>query len=300
MPAQNQDEIAKTLLTIRDYIRYAMSRFGQAKVYFGHGADNGWDEALHLILPLLHLSHDTDERILDATLSKNERQHLIRLIETRVNERLPVPYITGEAYFAGMTFVVDERVLIPRSPIAELLENNFQPWLQTTPSRILDLCTGSGCIGLACAAYLDADVCLADISTDALEVARKNIALHDMQDVAELCQSDLFDNVSGKFDLIVSNPPYVDAEDLAAMPAEYHHEPQLALEAGTDGLIFAKEILEQAAKFLTDKGLLVMEVGNSWVHLEQAYPEVPFTWIEFERGGHGVLVFNKAELEQYF
>ena len=297
---QNEDEIAKSLSTIRDYLRYAMSRFGQSNVYYGHGTDNCWDEALRLVFPVLHLPGESDERILDATLTKNERQLLIRLIDTRVAERIPVPYITGEAYFANMRFIVDERVLIPRSPIAEMIENDFQPWLQTLPSRVLDLCCGSGCIGLACAAYLDADVCLADVSADALEVARKNIALHEMQDYAELCQSDLFDNVEGEFDLIVSNPPYVDAEDLASMPAEYRHEPQLGLEAGEDGLVFAKKILEQSAEFLNDDGLLVMEIGNSWIQLEEAYPGVPFTWVEFERGGHGVLVMHKSELQKHF
>ena len=297
---QNEDEVAKTLITIRDYVRHAMSRFTQGNVFYGHGTDNAWDEAIRLIFPLLHLPDDANERVLDAKLTKNERQLLIRIIETRVGERIPVPYITNEAFFAGLKFVVDERVLIPRSPIAELIEQSFSPWLSEAPGSVLDLCCGSGCIGIASALYFDADVALADISPDALEVARKNVALHGLGKSTQLLQSDLFEKVEGSFDLIVSNPPYVDQADLASMPAEYHHEPVLALEAGEDGLRLAKTILAQAASYLNENGILVLELGNSWVHLESEFPQIPFTWIDFERGGHGVMVISKAELQQYF
>lgn len=296
----NEDEIAKTLVTIRDYIRHAMSRFTQANVFYGHGTDNAWDEAIRLIFPILNLPHDADERVLDAVLALSERKLLVRLIETRAQERIPVPYLTSEAYFAGLRFIIDERVLIPRSPIAELIDNQFQPWLKNIPQRVLDLCCGSGCIGIACAEYFGSEVVLADISVDALEVARKNIALYQLQNFVSLVESDIFDGVEGEFDLIVSNPPYVDSADLASMPAEYKHEPQLALEAGSDGLYFAKKILLNAHEYLSEGGLLIVEVGNSWTHLEAAYPDVPFTWVEFERGGHGVLVFQKHELEAYF
>lgn len=296
----NEDEIAKSLVTIRDYIRYAMSRFTQAKVFYGHGTDNAWDEAIRLIFPILNLPHDADERVLDAVLTMSERKLLVRLIETRTQERIPVPYLTSEAYFAGLRFVIDERVLIPRSPIAELIDNQFQPWLKNIPRRVLDLCCGSGCIGIACAEYFGSDVVLADISVDALEIARKNISLYQLQSSVSLVESDIFDGVEGQFDLIVSNPPYVDSGDLATMPAEYKHEPRIALEAGSDGLYFANKILLNAHEYLSEDGLLIVEVGNSWSHLEAAYADVPFTWVEFERGGHGVLAFQKHELNSYF
>lgn len=298
---EKHDDIIKQLTTIRDYARWSMGRFTAAQLYYGHGTDNAWDEAITLIFHLLNLPPEAGAHVLDSVLTKRERQLILRVVETRCHDRLPLPYITNTAWFAGMPFVVDERVLIPRSPIAELIESGFAPWVRHPIASVLDLCTGSGCIGIACAEYLDAErVDLSDCSVDALEVARQNIAKHQLGERVKLIQSDLFDDISDRYDLIVSNPPYVDSADLASMPAEYHHEPRMALEAGQDGLDCARKILASAAEHLTENGMLVMEVGNSWTALEQAYPAVPFTWIEFERGGHGVCVLSRQELQQHF
>ena len=297
---QNHDEITSQLTTVRDYARWSMGRFTESKIFYGHGTNNAWDEALTLIFHLLHLPPEANQHVLDATLTIAERQLILRVVETRCLDRIPLPYLTNEAWFTGMPFIVDERVLIPRSPIGELIEAGFSPWAPPTINKVLDLCAGSGCIGLSCVEHLDVDTDLLDFSADALAVAAKNIAKHDMADSARLIQSDLFAQVSDQYDVIVSNPPYVDAGDLDSMPAEFSHEPRIALAAGEDGLDLAHKILAEASEYLTDNGILVMEVGNSWVSLEQAYPSVPFTWVEFERGGHGVCVFNRQELIQYF
>ena len=297
---QNHDEITSQLTTVRDYARWSMGRFTESKVFYGHGTDNAWDEALTLIFHLLHLPSEANQHVLDAVLTKAERQLILRVVEARCHDRIPLPYLTNEAWFTGMPFIVDERVLIPRSPIGELIEAGFSPWAPPTINKVLDLCTGSGCIGLSCIEHLNVDADLLDLSADALAVAAKNIAKHKMSDNARLIESDLFTQVSEQYDVIVSNPPYVDVGDLDSMPAEFHHEPRVALAAGDDGLDLAHKILAQASDYLTDNGILVMEVGNSWVALEQAYSSVPFTWIEFERGGHGVCVFTRHELVQYF
>ena len=297
---QNHDEITSQLTTVRDYARWSMGRFTESKVFYGHGTDNAWDEALTLIFHLLHLPAEANQHVLDAVLTIAERQLILRVVETRCLDRVPLPYLTNEAWFTGMPFIVDERVLIPRSPIGELIEAGFLPWAPPSINKVLDLCAGSGCIGLSCVEHLNVDADLLDLSADALAVAAKNIAKHDMADSARLIQSDLFAQVSEQYDVIVSNPPYVDAGDLASMPAEFSHEPRVALAAGEDGLDLAHTILAEASEYLTENGILVMEVGNSWVALEQAYPSVPFTWIEFERGGHGVCVFTRQELLQYF
>lgn len=201
----------------------------------------------------------------------------------------------------GMPFHVDERVLVPRSPIGELIERGLQPWLgDTAVNRILDLCTGSGCIGIGAATvFEEADVDLADISSDALDVAASNIVFHDLQDRVRTVRSDVFDNIEGRYDVILSNPPYVDASDLAGMPEEYRHEPELGLAAGEDGLDIAHRIIAGALDHLTENGLLVVEVGNSWVALEQAYPDLPFTWLAFENGGDGVFAISANELRQW-
>lgn len=297
---EKHEEIIKSLSTIRDYARWSMGRFTQSNVFYGHGTDNAWDEAISLIFHLLHLPHDADERVLDSNLTHNERRVILRLVDARCQDKIPVAYLTNEAWFAGLPFTVDERVLIPRSPIAELIESQFEPWARAPIKSVLDIGTGSGCIGLACAIYLEAKTDLADISPDALEIARQNIARHQLASRVRLIQSDLLESITERYDLIVSNPPYVDAGDLASMPAEYHHEPRLGLEAGRDGLDCAKLILAQSAEYLNDNGLLILEVGNSDLALEAAFSHVPFTWVEFSRGGHGVCVFTKAELEQYF
>ncbi len=294
----NSDQIAPELETIRDYIRWAASRFAEAELFFGHGTDNAWDEAVALTMQSLHLPIDSSIQVLDARLTQPEKDLLARRVAIRVEQRVPVPYITGEAWFAGMPFAVDKRVLIPRSPVAELIENGFSPWLSCPPERVLDLCAGSGCIGIAAAmVFPDADVALSDISADALEVAEENIARHQLDDRVITVESDLFSGLAGaKFDLIIANPPYVDAEDYASMPEEYRHEPALALTSGDDGLDFTRRLLNQASDFLEDGGLLIAEVGNSWPALAKAFPNTPFTWLEFERGGHGVFALYKESL----
>ena len=223
---------------------------------------------------------------------------ILERIERRINERRPVAYLIGEAWFMGLPFHVDERVLVPRSPISELLEARLQPWLADHPvERILDLCTGSGCIGIAAATvFPEAEVELSDISEDALAVAESNIELHEVGDRVMTVRSDVFDQVTGRYDVIVSNPPYVDAEDMADMPAEYHHEPRLGLEAGDDGLSIAHRILADAADHLNPGGLLMVEVGNSWHALDAAYPQLPFTWLDFENGGDGVFLLTREQL----
>jgi ribosomal protein L3 glutamine methyltransferase len=297
----NTHEIAQQLYTVRDFLRFGVTRFGEADIYYGHGTDNAWDEALSLVLSVLHLPVDSSEHILDARLLEQEKLNILAMFQRRIEDRVPVPYLTHTAWFCGLPFYVDERVLIPRSPIAELIKSRFKPWYQGDyPYQMLDLCTGSGCIGIACAfAFPDAEVVLADISEDALAVAERNIAKHELQASVFTQRSDLFSDIDGIFDIIVSNPPYVDNDDLFSMPAEFRHEPTLALASGELGLHHPVQILQQAAQFLTDDGLLILEVGNSGRHLEAMYPGVEFNWIECQNGGHGVLAISKAELEYY-
>ncbi|MBK3747818.1 50S ribosomal protein L3 N(5)-glutamine methyltransferase [Stutzerimonas balearica] len=289
------------LQTLRDYIRWAVSRFHEHEVYFGHGTDNAWDEARLLVLGGLHLPWAMADAYLDCRLEEAECLHLNELLRRRIEERVPAAYLLGEAWFCGLPFIVDDRVLVPRSPIAEYIERQFAPWLPKTPARILDLCTGSGCIGIACAyEFPDAEVVLADLSYDALEVANLNIEQHELEGRVYTVQSDGFDGLPGqRFDLIVSNPPYVDLEDFASMPDEYQHEPELGLACGDDGLDLVRRMLAEAADHLTDDGLLVVEVGNSQVHVEALYPEVDFTWLEFQRGGHGVFLLAAQQCREH-
>lgn len=289
------------LHTIRDMIRWAVTRFNEAGLYYGHGTDSAWDEAITLVLRILHLPHDINPTILDARITQTERDTIEKLILRRVNERIPVPYLIHEAWFANLPFFVDERVLIPRSPIAELIESEFHPWVDATEvDQILDLCTGSGCIAIACAkAFPDAEVDASDISADALTVAKINILRHEVESQVHLYESDLFNNLPAKkYDLIVSNPPYVDAEDMAALPLEFHHEPQTGLAAGYDGLDFALRILQEAPAYLHPRGTLIVEVGNSEIALAERFPEIPFTWLEFERGGGGVFLLTAQQVNE--
>ena len=289
------------LLTLRDYIRWAVSRFHAEELFFGHGTDNAWDDARQLVLGALHLPFEIADSYLDCRLEDDEREHLQVLLRRRIEERVPTAYLIGEAWFCGLPFLVDERVLVPRSPIAELIGAQFEPWLPKTPERILDLCTGSGCIGIACAyAFPEAEVVLGDLSFDALEVACQNIERHGLDDRVYTVQGDGFDGLpKQRFDLIVSNPPYVDAEDFADMPAEYQHEPALGLACGEDGLDLVRRMLAEAADHLTEQGVLIVEVGNSQVHVETLYPEVDFTWLEFEEGGHGVFLLAAAQCREH-
>jgi ribosomal protein L3 glutamine methyltransferase len=289
------------LHSVRDYLRYASSQFAASPLFFGHGTDNVWDEAVQLVMRSLHLPLENNTIFLDARLTRQERELVLERIRRRVDERVPLAYLLGEAWFMGMPFNVDERVLVPRSPIGELIENGFQPWLADKHvERILDLCTGSGCIGIGAASvFIEAEVDLSDISADALAVADSNIELHGVRERVHTVQSDVFDNIEGRYDVIVSNPPYVDADDLSGMPDEYRHEPELGLAAGQDGLDIAHRIIAGAADHLTPGGLLVVEVGNSWVALDEAYPDLPLTWLEFENGGDGVFLVTEQDLRQW-
>jgi len=290
------------LLTIRDFLRWSVSRFHEAGLCFGHGTESAWDDAVALILHTLFLPHDIGQQVLDARLTAAERKQLLALIERRINERIPVPYLTHEAWFAGLPFYVDERVLIPRSPLAELIENQFAPWIEThVVHHILDLCTGSGCIAIACAKiFPDSNVDACDISTDALAVAKINTVRHEVSDQVLLLQSDLFAELPPKkYDVILSNPPYVDAAEMAALPAEYLHEPVLGLAAGKDGLDTVLRILQNASAYLAPHGLLIVEVGNSEHALSERFPEVPFTWLDFSEGGGGVFLLTAEQLHDH-
>ncbi|SFR46533.1 [LSU ribosomal protein L3P]-glutamine N5-methyltransferase [Marinobacter daqiaonensis] len=290
------------LITVRDYLRFAASRFSEAGLYYGHGTDNAWDEAVLLVMRSVFLPLENNTLFLDARLTREERQRILERVDRRINERVPVAYLLNEAWFMGMPFKVDERVLVPRSPMAELIQKQLQPWLGDHPAeRVLDLCTGSGCIGIAAATvFPEAEVDLSDISPHALAVAESNIDFHDLRERVRTLESDVFAGISDSYDVILSNPPYVDAEDLAAMPEEFHREPRLGLEAGDDGLDIAHRILAGAARHLTPGGLLVVEVGNSWETLDEAYPELPFTWLEFENGGEGVFLLTREDLVSAF
>lgn len=298
----SKETIASELSTLRDFIRYAAAEMHRAGVYLGHGTDNLWDEAVQLVTHCAGLPWDVNKEVLSANLLAHEKQQILTLIEKRVHERIPLPYLIGEAWFCGLPFTVDERVLIPRSPIAQLIQENFQPWLDDVQvDHVLDLCTGSGCIGIACAYAFDmAEVDLVDLSADALEVCRVNIQRHELTERVTAIESDLFTQLQGKkYQLIVSNPPYVDMNDLASMPDEYAHEPAMALGSGDDGLDITRKILAEAARFLTDDGLLVVEVGNSEAALQAAFPDVPFIWIELPEGGNGVFVLSAWQLNEY-
>ncbi len=294
------DEVVNEMRTLQDMLRWTVSRFNAAGLFYGHGTDNAWDEAVQLVLPTLYLPIDIPANTQEARLTTSERLRIVERVIKRINTRTPIAYLTNKAYFCGLEFYVDERVLIPRSPISELIQNKFQPLLPHEPRRILDLCTGSGCIGIACAyAFPNAEVDLVDISTDALEVAEINIESHELELQVFPIRSDLLrDLPQDKYDLIVSNPPYVDEEDMNSLPDEYRHEPELGLAAGSDGLKLMRRIIANAPRYLTKEGVLICEVGNSMVHVEEQYPELPLTWLEFENGGHGVFMMTYDELMQ--
>tara|TARA_R110002049_G_scaffold6538_1_gene40967 strand:+ start:1982 stop:2902 length:921 start_codon:yes stop_codon:yes gene_type:complete len=288
--------------TVGEALQYCSDALQRSEVYFGHGTDNAWDEAVEMVLYAADLPLDSSEAVLPQQLDDSVVSRLLYMLRRRISEQLPLPYLTGRAWFAGLQFHCDQRAIIPRSPIAELITGEFQPWYSgPAPTRILDLCCGGGCIGLAVAHYFPgAHVDLLDIDSAALALARENAALLGVEDRVSIYQSDLFDALGDvRYDLILSNPPYVDAADLANMPSEYHHEPELALGSGTDGLDLTRRILRSAGSYLRDSGLLIVEVGNSWPALEEAYPRVPFTWIEFEHGGEGVFTLTADELRDF-
>lgn len=286
------------LRTAADLVRWGASRFGEAGLCFGHGTDNAADEAVVLVRHALHLDADAPEGLLSGALTKGERREVVAFLVRRIRERIPAPYLTHEAWFSGLRFYVDERVLIPRSPLAEWIERGFEPWLiPERVQRVLDLGTGSGCLAVACAvSFPGARVDAVDVSPDALEVARRNIREHGLQDRVQAMGSDLFSGITGAYDLIVSNPPYVDAEVLATLPPEYGHEPRAALAAGEDGLGCVRRILTEAAAHLTPEGVLVVEVGVSRAALEDTFPSLPFVWLELQRGGENVFLLTAQEL----
>jgi ribosomal protein L3 glutamine methyltransferase len=285
--------------TIGEALTWAEQAFTEAELYYGHGTDNAWDEAVAILLPTLQLPINAQEEILLQTLTPTQALQLEQLFKRRIAEKIPASYLTQKAWFCGLEFYVDERVIVPRSPIGELIMNQFHPWLPGIEVKaILDLCCGSACMGIACAyAFPEAKVDALDLSTDALAVANINIAKHDLKDRVQAIESDLFSAVSSKkYDLIVSNPPYVDAQDIASMPSEYGHEPDMALASGADGLDATRVILAQAAEHLTEDGILIVEVGNSAEALEKAFPNIGFTWLNFEMGGDGVFLLTRDQL----
>jgi ribosomal protein L3 glutamine methyltransferase len=302
---QRIKEAEHELATLNDVIRWAVSRFNEAEIFLGHGTDNMWDEAIALVLPSLHLNYDLPDLAWQARLTRSEVTALIAAVVRRINERIPTAYLTHSARFAGLNFYVDQRVLVPRSPIAELIEKRFAPWLVAEQATdILDLCTGSGCIAVAAAHYFpEAQVDAVDICQKALEVAVLNVEKHQLQERVHLYSGDLFSALpkeNQQYDLIISNPPYVDTEDMRALPTEYTHEPMLGLAGGSDGLVVVKKILAAAKNYLKPGGLLVIEVGNSEQALLSAYPEVPFIWVDFERADGGVFILTQEQLTQTF
>ena len=293
--------VVEDLATIQDMMRWAYSYFNASDLYYGHGYDNAWDEAQQLVLVALYLPADVPEAMYQSRLTLVEKERVIHLIETRLGTRQPVAYLTNSAWFCGSEFYVDERTIVPRSPIGELIMQKFVGLIDHEPKRILDMCTGSGCIAIACAQqFLEAEVDAVDLSLDALDVAQINIERHGLAERVFPISSDLFNDIpKDKYDLIVTNPPYVDEEDLDDMPQEFHFEPEMSLGSGADGLDITKRILAQAADYLTDNGVLVCEVGNSMVHLIEQFPTVPFNWIEFKNGGLGVFSLTRVQLVEH-
>ena len=290
---------ASQLRTVRDVWRFAVSRFNEAGLFYGHGSDNAYDEAAYLVLHTLHLPLDNLAPFLDAQLLPEEKYPLLALIERRVNERIPVAYLTHQAWQGDFEFYVDERVIVPRSFIYELLGEPLTPWIEYDElvHRALDLCTGSGALAIQMAHhYPDAQIDAVDISLDALEVAAMNIQSYGLDEQIQLIHTDLFEGLSDTYDLIVSNPPYVDAESVALLPDEYRHEPELALGSGVDGLDITRQILLQAARFLNPQGVLLVEIGHNRDVLTAAYPELPFTWMETSGGDGFVFLLTREQL----
>ena len=292
--------LTEELLTIRDWLRFTVSRFEESDVFFGHGTDNSYDEAVWLVMSALHLPMDTLENFVDARITEQERNHLAHLIERRITEHTPTAYLVNEAWLQGFKFYVDERVIVPRSFIAELLVSDLSPWIEY-PEMIesaADICTGSGCLGILLAnSFPNATIDVIDISLDAIEVANINIANYGLQEQITAIESDMFTELQGKtYDLIISNPPYVDAPSMASLPAEYQREPQLALGSGHDGLDHTHTILREASKYLNDDGLLIVEIGHNRDALLEAYPNVQFVWLEVSSGDEFVFLLSKNQL----
>ncbi|MDP2379117.1 MAG: 50S ribosomal protein L3 N(5)-glutamine methyltransferase [Pseudohongiella sp.] len=291
-------------MNILQCVEQLASRFEQADLFYGHGTDNPWDEAVYLVFTVLGVAFEQASQDSSAAdgletreIGESELTTIQTLAEQRIQERVPIAYLVHQAWFAGLPFYVDERVLVPRSPIAELILHQYEPLLSTPPKRVLDLCTGSGCIGIATAlVFPSAQIDLADISADALIVAQRNIEQHGVEGRVRAIQSDLFSGLQGTYDLIVSNPPYVSAEEVAELPAEYRHEPKLGLVSDDDGLAIPLQILREAPAFLSEEGMLILELGYSCELLAQRYPDLPVLWLDFESGGEGVFAISREAL----
>lgn len=303
----NTSNLMNELLTIRDWLRFTVSQFEQSEIFFGHGTTNSFDEAVWLVMSALHLPHDTLNNFLDANITENERKHLAHLIEQRITKRIPTAYLLREAWLRGFKFYVDERVIVPRSFIAELLdfnesgEHGLQPWIEHPEliNTAADICTGSGCLGILLAnAFPDAAIDVVDLSPDAIAVCNINIKNYDLQGQITAIESDMFSALTGKtYDLIISNPPYVDAPSMAKLPLEYQNEPQLALGSGADGLDHTHTLLREAANYLNDEGILVVEIGHNRQALEASYPQLEFTWLQVESGNQFVFLLTKDQLK---
>lgn len=292
--------VCQDLLTVRDLIRYGVSRLNAASVALGHGSDNTWDEAVYLVLHALHLPLDTLDPFLDARVLREERMRVLDLIDRRVTQRVPAAYLTQQAWLRGHRFYVDSRVIVPRSPIAELLDQGLAPWVADpgVVRAVLDMCTGSGCLAiLAALAFPDAQVDAVDVSRDALEVARRNVDDYDLQDRLTLHASNLFDHlVLRAYDLIVCNPPYVNSDSMNVLPDEYRHEPALALAGGQDGMDLVRRILDAAPRYLAPQGMLVLEIGHEQAHFEAAFPHLQPVWLETEQAGDQILLLTREQL----
>ena len=303
-PPDDLDALAREALdelhTITDLVRWGAARLDGAGVTFGHGADNAVDEALALVLHAAGLRPGAPEPLFSARLTTRERRAAVDLVVRRIRERIPAPYLTGRAWFAGLELACDPRALAPRSPIAEWIERGFEPWLDPdSVERVLEIGTGGGAIAIACAmAFPGATIDAVDVSDDALALARENCAAHGVEDRVRLSRSDVYTGVRGRYDLIVGNPPYVDAATMASLDPEYRHEPRLGLAGGADGLDCVRRILDGAGGHLRTGGVLVCEVGASRPALERAFPEAGFTWLELERGGEGVFLLTGAQLAE--
>ena len=294
------DEAQNQLFTLRDLMRFAVSRFNEANLFFGHGTDNAWDEAAYLLLHTLHLPLDRLDPFMEARLTATERAAVLDTIRRRIDERVPASYLTREAWLGERRFYVDQRVIVPRSHIAELLEDQLSPWIEDpwAVRRALDLCTGSGCLAiLAAIAFPEAQVDAIDLSPDALQVARRNVTDYGLESRVHLIESDAFTAIdSQRYDLIISNPPYVNAESMAELPDEYRREPELALASGEDGLDFTRIILSKAADHLNPGGVLVVEIGHNRDALEDAFPETPFVWLDTAAGDDFVFLLRREDL----
>lgn len=296
------NETLNTLTTLRDYMRWASSRFSAEKLSFGQGTTTALDEAVALVLFAVNQPYHLSASFFDCVLTLEERKAVFELIQRRINERVPAAYLTKESIFMGLSFYVDERVLIPRSPVAELIEQRFEPWIEEeNVEHILDLCTGSACIAIACAyAFPNAMVDAVDLSPDALEVAEINIEKHQLAETVTTYQSDLFNKLPPiQYDVIISNPPYVALQEWQDLPPEFHAEPDMAFKGGDSGLDLVLRILTNAKEYLTEQGILIVEVGSSAETLQNLFPDVPFYWLNFERGGDGVFLLTADQVAHY-